>query len=457
MSILSGPLKDQIRALIREEIANAQLNTATAGNSANVDYSQAIAYLQSSDASQNARIGYLEQNAYVQVVTQSATDTPTKTPGQPTIFVGPGIAGATAVQEYGDIVFGQTITGGGGGGSPTTSLWNGADTTSWSTPPDMSLTGWNQGWNASNVLKPDATNTGTPPGWTPTTTITGDYHTTANNQQIDGYHITGQLYVDHTGVIIKNSQIDKGFAGAGAVQYKDRTGRAMYCQIGSDGSGAANGQASGVSNFMSLYRCNVYRFNDNVHPTDVWSSTQVQYRDCFFHTAVVTKGFEGNPNADSHSDEIQWDAPGNDGNFGNLLVHHCTIRSWGICDYVTPKQTATKSGGQNDGNLTGSQNSGGALASNGLTTDGIIINSQANPAHGYQAKDFTIEYCYFDGKAYGHFTTGPSKSQYSNINFNYNVIDYSSVHVFALYDYVNQTGNYFTDGKPMNNISKSSA
>jgi len=92
---------------------------------------------------------------------------------------------------------GGTGTPGGGSGGGSTGTGGGGQTGGGSTPPTCALPKY-----------PNASCAGVPTGTSFSKTVNTDYFATTPGQVIDSWHITGDLVIQTTGVVIKNSLID---------------------------------------------------------------------------------------------------------------------------------------------------------------------------------------------------------------------------------------------------------
>jgi len=123
--------------------------------------------------------------------------------------------------------------------------------------------------------------TGVPAGTT--LTASAGFHTSADNQVIDSLDVTGSIYVDHTGVIIRKCRIlagvgewgiDIGFSGPASVTITD-------CEINCNSSSAGGIRSQYRSGTVSwtAARCNIHhgenavRLGGNCTISDSWMHT----------------------------------------------------------------------------------------------------------------------------------------------------------------------------------------
>jgi hypothetical protein len=264
-----------------------------------------------------------------------------------------------------------------------TGLWFGWDPDSLDSPPDL-------------TVQPGLDSTGLPPG-TNLSVVNGDYHTSADGEVVDQVDISGTLHIDHRNVIVKRCRV-RGFIRS-SLGRDDRSTRIWACIIGRENPGNVGG--SGIDFYpLEVKRCNMFGYVDLIHPgTGNDSTTTCTWRDNFMHDVVVV--FDSFFNGDSHSDLIQLE-PG----AGHIDIHHNTLLGWGFYGRVTPPETCTATSGPHWGDETGATAygySGTASPSNGVITDGIILNAAGTT--GKQITTIDLAENWFMGKPFNMFTT----------------------------------------------------
>lgn len=137
-------------------------------------------------------------------------------------------------------------------------------------------------------------------------THTGDYNTTANGQTITGLHITGQVRVRHDDITFRRCKIDKSCWNDPWTTFRRRV-RFENCTIGLTGGYEAKFDNSGggmrISDFV-IYRCNIFGFEDLIHPLQ---GNNVIYQ-CYLHHPYHDLASRNQGGGDTHNDPVQMPA-----------------------------------------------------------------------------------------------------------------------------------------------------
>lgn len=183
---------------------------------------------------------------------------------------------------------------------------------------------------------PSPSCTGVPSGTTFSKTVNGDYTSTTNGEVIDGWHITGDLNIHATNVVIKNSQIDGTVTNDGIANtsfaISDSTAGTATCATGGQPSLWGH-DFTATRVLLQGHQDAVDMGGDNVTVTDSY------LHPCFLPASIV--GSDG-----YHTDGVQDLC---NSACSNLSLTHNTVDAKGYYNNQAMGNSALNLGSQADG------------------------------------------------------------------------------------------------------------